>query len=423
MDPNEKLIKIKIQNVKYEVQSVSSNEAWDDYSEIEQPNINCMEYVDVNVDADAEPPKSTTSTQPTTSPKSTLSTKNSIKVKIGNGEYKLVDHNKGKINVGNGFGFIQKSNGTQVKDYVYCHKCEMILENQILTMSNHKCPVKIKSSPKGNSPSNKGQTTPKQTHLQVTGKYGNTNNVATTITTRTLSDDQLKSFLEYKINNGDFKIIDKPNGKSVIWQRFGIIEGDNGKYLRNFTSCFSCKRVFLIRHSVQNMKRHECSTSRPTPNLDNKMNFSNMVLSAEHYLENADASFKDEFQEKLKCGSYTISSKRPSTNVVWKLFGNVVNNNGTVMHNFVACRKCFTVCMYSSNTKNMNNHSCFLASGLKQVNDTNEDITEEVSDTNEVITQEVNDTNDDITEEIINPNDDITDKEEGSIIIFHLINS
>lgn len=177
----------------------------------------------------------------------------------------------------------------------------------------------------------------------------------------TLSDSNLKNFIQYKVNNGEYKTVANHKGRSQIWKKFCFIK-DPAKenFLKNYICCGKCKKVYLNRtRHVTNLRRHKCFNARNIIPISNGTEFSNITLSNEHFeKEQNNRKLINDAKENVKNGLYSICSKERDNDPVWKLFGNVLDNNGTTLDNLIGCRQCNSVLLFQNSKKAVLQHPC-----------------------------------------------------------------
>ncbi|XP_050332828.1 uncharacterized protein LOC126761009 [Bactrocera neohumeralis] len=68
---------------------------------------------------------------------------------------------------------------------------------------------------------------------------------------------------------------------------------------------------------------------------------------------------RESIMQKIEDGVYELSEKRRGKSKTWNVFAQIKKEDGTLLNDFVSCRKCLRLYKFSNNsTSNLNRHKC-----------------------------------------------------------------
>ncbi|XP_073846386.1 uncharacterized protein [Musca autumnalis] len=217
-----------------------------------------------------------------------------------------------------------------------------------------------------------------------------------------------------KIEEGEYILANRPNGRSIIWRVISNILKADGTVVDGYVCCKKCNRVLTLHGSeTSNLNRHKCCREiRLSLNSNDSKNNKNGISETvdegelEEFTDSSSSSSERETEnnhkikqskhsfflqspsrsndsepiakntkevkkaensediptiiaQKIEEGDYMLSNKANGRSIVWRVLSKILKPDGTAVEGYVCCNKCNKILKQDGNqTSNLSRHTC-----------------------------------------------------------------
>lgn len=256
--------------------------------------------------------------------------------KLKSGEYKLIQRTNGRSPVWSVFAQIQRSDGSIVKTAVHCCQCKKFYRyhsGQVSNLGRHKCVQlwKLQES------MTKRRRTEEDNDLHVGSIFSEDSNISM----EKEYEDEEEGEGEETTMDTTFNCV-KEEFKESEFNDYNVLIGHNEE-----TYPMDDGSLLRVINAVKEDEHHEetayQSQSSPAPETDKECTLTRDIL-----------------EENLRSGKYKLIEKPKARSSVWKMFSAIAKEDGSIIEQWVYCRRCKKVYRNSEKraSSNLIRHNC-----------------------------------------------------------------